>query len=108
MTNVLVCIKRVPDSSSDVLLTEDAQAVDGRYVGFTVAPHENCAVELAVQIAGATGGEATVVTLGSEEAAEQLRGVLALGCTAAAHIVSRSAAFARASACALVPAYCSE
>ncbi len=88
MTNVLVCIKRVPDSSSDVVLTADAQAVDGKYAGFTVSPHENCAVELAVQIAGAAGGEATVVTLGSEEATEQLRGVLALGCTAATHVVA--------------------
>ena len=93
MSNVLVCIKRVPDSSSDVLLTEDAQAVDGRYVGFTVAPHENCAVELAIQIAAATGGEATVVTLGPEESAEQLRGVLALGCTAATHVVADAATF---------------
>ncbi len=93
MTNVLVCIKRVPDSSSDVVLTDDAQAVDGRYAGFTVSPHENCAVELAVQIAAATGGAATVVTLGAEEAAEQLRGVLALGCTAATHIVADAPAY---------------
>ena len=93
MTNVLVCIKRVPDSSSDVLLTEDAQAVDGRYAGFTVSPHENCAVELAVQIAAATGGEASVVTLGSEEAVEQLRGVLALGCTSATHVVADAPAY---------------
>ena len=40
-----------PDSSSEVVLTEDAQAVDGRYAGFTMSPHEECAVELAVQIA---------------------------------------------------------
>lgn len=93
MTNVLVCIKRVPDSSSDVVLTDDAQSVDGRYAGFTVSPHENCAVELAVQIAAATGGEATVVTLGSEEAVEQLRGVLALGCTAATHVVADAPAY---------------
>ena len=32
------------------MLTEDAQAVDGRYAGFTTSPHEECAVELAVQI----------------------------------------------------------
>ena len=61
MTNVLVCVKRVPDSSGEVLLTADGQAVDGRYVGFTISNHEACAVELAVQIAGATGGEATVL-----------------------------------------------
>ena len=38
------------------VLTEDAQAVDGRYAGFTMSPHEECAVELAVQVAAATGG----------------------------------------------------
>lgn len=46
MTDVLVCLKRVPDSSSEVVLTPDAQAVDGRFSGWTVSPHENCAVEL--------------------------------------------------------------
>jgi len=86
MTNVLVCLKRVPDSSGEVLLTPDAQGVDGRYVGFTISNHELCAVELAVQIAAATGGEASVLTLGPAEAADQLRSALALGCTAAIHV----------------------
>jgi electron transfer flavoprotein beta subunit len=93
MTNVLVCIKRVPDSSGEVLLTDDAQAVDGRHVGFTISEHENCAVEQAIQVATATGGEACVVTLGPAEAAEQLRGALALGCSAATHVVADSGRF---------------
>ena len=50
MTNVLVCIKRVPDAAGEVLLTADEQALDARFVGFTVSAHENCAVELAVRI----------------------------------------------------------
>ena len=54
MTNVLVCIKRVPDAAGEVLLTADEQALDARFVGFTVSAHENCAVELAVRIAGPT------------------------------------------------------
>jgi electron transfer flavoprotein beta subunit len=87
MTNVLVCVKRVPDSSSEVLLTDDAQAVDGRLAGFTTSPHEECAVEIATQVV-ADGGEATVVTLGDKDAAEQLRNALALGCHQATHIVA--------------------
>jgi len=83
MTGVLVCIKRVPDSSSEVVLTDDAQAVDGRFAGFTMSPHEECAVELAVQVAAATGGEAAVLTLGDPDAVEQLRNALAVGATAA-------------------------
>ena len=78
--NVLVCIKRVPDSSGEVLLSEDAQSVDARHVGYTVSPHEECAVELAVQVAGATGGEATVLSVGPADATEQLRNALAVGC----------------------------
>ncbi len=93
MSNVLVCIKRVPDSSGQVLLTADGQSVDGRYVGFTVSAHEDCAVELAIQIAAATGGTATALTLGAPEAAEQLRGALAVGCTAAIHIEAEPSTF---------------
>ena len=83
MTDVLVCVKRVPDSSSEVVLTEDAQAVDGRFAGFTMSPHEECAVEIAVQLAAAGGGSAAVLTLGDAEATEQLRSALAVGLTAA-------------------------
>ncbi|HET8561863.1 MAG TPA: hypothetical protein VFL69_15190 [Marmoricola sp.] len=90
---VLVCVKRVPDSSSQILLTEDGQAVDGRHAGFTVSPHEECAVELAVRLADATGGRATVLTLGPAEAVEQLRNALALGCGAAVHIEADTARF---------------
>ncbi|WP_375489952.1 electron transfer flavoprotein subunit beta/FixA family protein [uncultured Jatrophihabitans sp.] len=79
MSNVLVCIKRVPDVSGEVLLTDDEQSVDAKHVGFTVSPHEECAVELATQIAEATGGKATVLTVGPAEAVEQLRAALAVG-----------------------------
>ncbi len=86
--SVLVCVKRVVDSSSEVLLTEDAQGVDGRYAGFTMSAHEECAVELAVQIAGAEGQSASVMTIGDADAVEQLRAALAVGCTAATHVVA--------------------
>ena len=78
MTNVLVCIKRVPDAAGEVLLTADEQALDARFVGFTVSAHENCAVELAVRI-----GDTTVLSLGPAETVEQLRAALGVGATAA-------------------------
>ena len=88
MTDVLVCVKRVPDSTSEVVLTEDGQSVDGRYAGFTMSAHEECAVELAAQVTAADRGEATVLTLGDADAVEQLRSSLAVGCTAATHVVA--------------------
>jgi electron transfer flavoprotein beta subunit len=83
MTNVLVCIKRVPDAAGEVLLTADEQALDARFVGFTVSAHENCAVELAVRCAGDGGGAATVLSLGPADTVEQLRGALGVGAAAA-------------------------
>ncbi len=83
MSNVLVCVKRVADVGSEVLLSEDQQSVDARHVGFTTSDHDQCAVEIAVQVASATEGTATVVTVGATEAVEQLRSALGVGCTAA-------------------------
>ncbi|CUR56241.1 Electron transfer flavoprotein subunit beta [metagenome] len=83
MTRILVCIKRVPDSSGQILLTDDGQGVDGRFVGFTVSNHENSAVELAIRMADATDGSVTLISVGAAETTEQLRSTLALGCQAA-------------------------
>ena len=92
MTNVLVCVKRVPDSSGQILLTDDAQGIDGRFVGFTVSDHENSAIELAIRVADATGGTVTLLTVGPEEAVEQLRSTLALGGHAAVLVEADPAA----------------
>ena len=83
MADVLVCVKRVPDSTEEIALSEDGQSVDGRRSGFTLSAHEECAVELAVQTTAATEGTASVLTLGEADAVEQLRNALAVGCTAA-------------------------
>jgi electron transfer flavoprotein beta subunit len=90
MVGVLVCVKRVPDSTSEIVLTDDGQGVDGRFAGFTTSQHEQCAVELAVRVAASTGGEASVLTLGDADAVEQVRAALAVGCTAATHVVADS------------------
>ena len=77
--NVLVCVKRVPATGGRISLTPDAQEIDTRYLGFTVSPHEECAVEEAVRIVEAHGGESTVLTLGTEASVEQLHDALAMG-----------------------------
>jgi electron transfer flavoprotein beta subunit len=93
MTDVLVCIKRVPDLGAEITLTPDAMGVDDRSLGHTVSAHEECAVELAIQTANATGGEATVLTVGSDDATEQLRNALAVGCAAAVIVQADPAAY---------------
>jgi len=83
MTDVLVCVKRVPDTGGDVTLTADGQSVDARGLGFTINAHESCAVELAVRIVAEDGGSVTVLSLGTQDAVEQLRSALGVGATSA-------------------------
>jgi electron transfer flavoprotein beta subunit len=83
MTDVLVCVKRVPDTGGDVTLTADGQSVDARGLGFTISAHESCAVELAVRIVAEDGGSVTVLTLGTQDSVEQLRSALGVGATSA-------------------------
>jgi len=76
---ILVCVKRVPAPGARINITPDGQAIDTAYLGFTMSPHEECAVEEAVQLVERHGGEATVLTLGPAEADEQLRYAASLG-----------------------------
>ena len=76
---ILVCVKRVPAPGARINITADAQEVDTAFLGFTMSPHEECAVEEAVQLVEKHGGEATVLTLGPAEADEQLRYAASLG-----------------------------
>jgi len=77
--NILVCVKRVPAAGGRMTLTPDQQDIDTRFLGFTVSPHEECAVEEAVRLIELHGGESTALTLGAEVAIDQLRDALALG-----------------------------
>ena len=72
---ILCCVKRVPITGGKMVLTADGQALETKHLGFTISPHEECAVEEAVRI----GGEVVVLTLGLAEAEEQLRDCMAIG-----------------------------
>ncbi len=77
--NVLVCIRRVPDIAGAVTLDDTGANIDESGLGHTMSAHEECAIELAIQTAAATGGTVTVLTVGPAEAVEQLRAALAVG-----------------------------
>lgn len=76
--DVLVCVKRVPAFGAKVPLQGDG-TVDTRHLGFTLGPHEECAVEEAVRLVSAHGGTATVLAVGPPETEEQVRYALAMG-----------------------------
>ena len=101
---ILVCVKRVPITGGRMVLTDDAQQIQTRHLGFTISPHEECGVEEAVRIAEAQGGEVTVLTLGPPEAEEQLRDCMAIGADRGIHLVSDEEWDAQATAAAIVEA----
>jgi electron transfer flavoprotein beta subunit len=77
--NILVCVKRVPDTGARMEVAPGEKAVETRNLGFTISPHEECAVEEAVRLIEKLGGSGTVLTLGPPDAEDQLRDSMARG-----------------------------
>ncbi len=85
---IVVCVKRVPITGGRMVLTADEQAIETKHLGFTISPHEECGVEEAVRLVESAGGEVVVLTLGPEEAAEQIRDCMAIGADRGIHLVT--------------------
>jgi electron transfer flavoprotein beta subunit len=78
--NIIVCIKRVPDSESRVSAGNDGVSVDTQGVKFVLNPYDEFAVEEALELRESSGeGSVTVMTLGGDESKETLRTALAMG-----------------------------
>ncbi|RCG32276.1 electron transfer flavoprotein beta subunit/FixA family protein [Sphaerisporangium album] len=85
--NIVVCVKQVPDTATERKLnakdnTLDRDAADG-------VINELCeyAVEEALKIKEAHGGEVTVLTMGPGKATDTIRKALAMGADKAVHLV---------------------
>lgn len=83
---IAVCVKYVPDAQADRTfdadLTTDRVNVDG-----VLSELDEYAVEEALKLVEAHGGEVTVVTMGPEQASTALRKSLQMGVHKAVHIV---------------------
>jgi electron transfer flavoprotein beta subunit len=102
-------VKRVPITGGKMVLTADEQALETKHLGFTISPHEECAVEEAVRIVEAGGGEVVVLTLGPPEAEEQIRDCMAIGADRGIHLKTDGTEWdAQATAGAIVDAVRSE
>lgn len=77
---ILVCVKRVPDTSeNEIQLNAAGNDIERDDLVYSINEWDNYAVEEALQITARTGGEVTVVTAGTEEDEEILRRQLAMG-----------------------------
>jgi electron transfer flavoprotein beta subunit len=77
---ILVCAKRVPDTSENEIQLNDAgNDIEREDLVYSINEPDNYAVEEALQIVDRAGGNVTVVTVGGEEDEEILRREMAMG-----------------------------
>ncbi len=100
--DILVLMKRVPDTETRVKVAADGKGLDPSGVQYITAPYDEIAVERAIQLKEAAGsGTVTVVTLGAAEATKELRTALAMGADQAVHVTGDPGLDAMATARAL-------
>lgn len=77
---ILVCVKRVPDTSeNEIEVNRDGTDIERDDLVYSVNEWDNYAVEEAIQIRDKVGGSVTVVSVGDEEAEEVVRREMAMG-----------------------------
>jgi len=83
---LIVCMKRVPDSAAKIRVAGDQKGIDESGVEYVISPYDEIALECAIQIKEKHGGSVTVVCLGPPEATKEIRQALAMGADKAIHI----------------------
>lgn len=77
---ILVCIRRVPDTSeNEIQLNAAGNDIERDDLVYSINEWDNYAVEEALQIVARVGGNVTVVTVGGEDDEEVLRRQMAMG-----------------------------
>lgn len=77
--NIYVFVKRVPDTESKIRINHENNTVKEEGLNFILSPYDEYAVEEALRLREAKGGQVTVVSVGSEEAIVILKKCLAMG-----------------------------
>jgi electron transfer flavoprotein beta subunit len=83
---VAVCIKQVPDTEARLEVASDGRWIDEGEVPFVINESDEYALEEALRVAEASGGEVVVYSLGPARVGEALRKALALGASRAVHL----------------------
>ena len=77
---ILVCVKRVPDTAeNEIEVASDGNDIERDDLVYSVNEWDNYAVEEAIQIVDKAGGSVTIVSVGDDEAEEVVRREMAMG-----------------------------
>jgi electron transfer flavoprotein beta subunit len=85
--NIVVCVKQVPDTWAEKKLSPEDKTVDRASVDGVMNELDEYAVEEALRLKEAHGGEVTLLTMGPSKAVETIRKALSMGADKAVHIV---------------------
>jgi len=77
--NIIVCLKQVPDTESQIKVAPDGKTIVTDDVKWVMNPYDEFGVEEALQIKEKLGGEVTVIGLGPKRVTESIRTALAMG-----------------------------
>jgi electron transfer flavoprotein beta subunit len=77
--NILVCLSRVPDTATKIIIGTDRKSIDETGVKFIINPYDEFAIESALQLVEKNGGSVTAVTVGGENSQDVLRTAIAMG-----------------------------
>jgi electron transfer flavoprotein beta subunit len=83
---IAVCIKQVPDTETRIRIAPDGKGILESDVNWIVSPYDEFAIEEALKIKEAKGGEVVLVSLGPDRVQSALRSGLAMGADSALHL----------------------
>jgi len=84
--NIVVCVKQVPDTATERKLKSGDSTLDREAVDGLMNELDEYAVEEALRIKEAHGGEVTVLTMGPSAATDTIRKALSMGADKAVHL----------------------
>ena len=85
--NIVVCVKQVPDTWSEKKLDPSDNTLDRGATDPVMNEMDEYAVEEALRLQEASGGEVTVLCMGPESATETVRKALSMGADKAIHVL---------------------
>ncbi|MFA5786888.1 MAG: electron transfer flavoprotein subunit beta/FixA family protein [Actinomycetota bacterium] len=109
--NIVVCIKRVPDTAAEKKLDPNDKTLDRESVETILNPMDEYAVEAGLKLKESIGGEVTVACMGPEPAITTIRKALSMGADKGLHLhdpalhgsCSQNTAYAMAQALKTIP-----
>ena len=83
---IVVLVKQVPDSGAERSLRTDDNTVDRASANNVINEMDEYAIEEALKIKEAQGGEVTILTVGPDSATDAIRKALSMGADKAVHV----------------------